>query len=154
MNSIGLAQHDTQELTTALNELLANYQVYYQNLRGFHWNISGPSFFELHSKFEELYTSANEAVDAIAERILTLEGLPLHTFTDYLESATIEPAKDLKTARETVSSTIGNLTVLIALERKILEMAGKAGDEGTDALMSDYIREQEKVIWMLRAYNS
>ena len=137
-----------------LNVLLANYQVFYQNLRGFHWNISGPSFFELHAKFEELYTNANLAVDEIAERILTLEGHPLHTFSDYLDLSSVKPAKDLKTAKDTVGTTISNMKTLIELEREILDLAGEANDEGTDALMSDYIRAQEKTVWMLRAYNS
>ncbi len=153
-NTIGLDKLETESLVEKLNSLLANYQVFYQNLRGFHWNISGPSFFELHAKFEELYTSANLAVDEIAERIFTLEGHPFHTFEDYLTHSNVKPAKDINTANETVSVTISNMTTLIELEREILSIAGKMNDEGTDALMSDYIREQEKVVWMLRAYNS
>ncbi len=153
-NTIGLNKVESKDLVNKLNVLLANYQVFYQNLRGFHWNISGPSFFELHAKFEELYTSANLAVDEIAERILTLEAQPLHTFSDYLENSSVLPAKDMRTAKDTVSTTMNNLTTLIELEREILSMAGEMNDEGTDALMSDYIREQEKVVWMLRAYNS
>ena len=153
-NTIGLNKVETKKLVEKLNVLLANYQVFYQNLRGFHWNISGPSFFELHAKFEELYTNANLAVDEIAERILTLEGHPLHTFSDYLDLSSVKPAKDLKTAKDTVGTTISNMKTLIELEREILDLAGEANDEGTDALMSDYIRAQEKTVWMLRAYNS
>jgi len=153
-NTIGLNKVETKKLVEKLNVLLANYQVFYQNLRGFHWNISGPSFFELHAKFEELYTNVNLAVDKIAERILTLEGHPLHTFSDYLDLSSVKPAKDLKTAKDTVGTTISNMKTLIELEREILDLAGEANDEGTDALMSDYIRAQEKTVWMLRAYNS
>ena len=153
-NTIGLDKLETEQLVEKLNSLLANYQVFYQNLRGFHWNITGPSFFELHAKFEELYTSANLAVDEIAERILTLAGRPLHTFADYLEFSSISPAKNKNTSKDTVGIAIENMTTLIELEREILSIAGKMDDEGTDALMSDYIREQEKVVWMLRAYNS
>ena len=69
---LGLDRGKVQNLTTNLNELLANFQVYYQNLRGLHWNIKGKSFFELHVKFEELYTDSQEKIDMIAERILTL----------------------------------------------------------------------------------
>ena len=57
-------------------------------------------------------------------------------------------------AKETVSETISNITTLIEIERAALAMAGEMNDEGTDALMSDYIREQEKIVCMLRAYNS
>jgi len=123
-NTIGLNKVETKKLVEKLNVLLANYQVFYQNLRGFHWNISGPSFFELHAKFEELYTNANLAVDEIAERILTLEGHPLHTFSDYLDLSSVKPAKDLKTAKDTVGTTISNMKTLIELEREILDLAG------------------------------
>ena len=152
MNSLGLHTDKAHQLTGRLNALLANYQMFYQNLRGFHWNIEGNSFFELHTKFEELYTQANLSVDEIAERILTLEGTPLHTFEDYISNSTIKAAKGLKTAQETVSTTVDNLSTPVATEREILDLAGAAGDEGTDSLMSDYIREKEKTIWMLRSY--
>ena len=149
---IGIDQREAAQLSEQLNKLLANYQVFYQNLRGFHWNIEGQSFFELHTKFEELYTEANMNVDAIAERILTLGFTPLHTFDQYLENASIKPAKDVRSAEDTVGTTINNLSILIALERKILELASEASDEGTVDLMSEYINAQEKLTWMLSAY--
>lgn len=149
---IGIDQEKALKLADKLNVLLANYQVYYQNLRGFHWNIQGNSFFELHAKFEELYTEANLAVDTIAERILTLGETPLHAFDQYLQSSTIAPAKNVTTAVSTVGTTIENLSSLIRLEREILDLANDANDEGTVDLMSNYINIQEKLIWMLSAY--
>jgi starvation-inducible DNA-binding protein len=68
---LGLDSEKVKNLNLNLNELLSNFQVYYQSLRGLHWNIKGKSFFELHLKFEELYTDAQEKIDMIAERILT-----------------------------------------------------------------------------------
>ena len=53
INAIGLHQDKAEELANKLNELLANYSIFYQNTRGFHWNIKGEKFFELHLKFEE-----------------------------------------------------------------------------------------------------
>ncbi len=84
LNSIGLSAEKSLALSNDLNELLANFQRYYQNLRGIHWNIRGKRFFDLHVKFEELYNDANIKVDEIAERILTLGGVPLHTYEDYI----------------------------------------------------------------------
>ena len=77
---LGLDKEKTERLVINLNGLLSNFQVYYQNLRGLHWNIKGKSFFKLHVKFEEYYTYSQEKIDLIAERILTLGGNPLHTF--------------------------------------------------------------------------
>lgn len=151
-NLIGIDKKKAEELSEKLNHLLSNYQIYYQNLRGFHWNITGQSFFELHAKFEELYTRANAAVDEIAERILTLGNTPLHTYEDYLEGTTIKVAKNVKDGRETVKITIDNLSTLISLEREIFSLANETDDEGTATLMSDYIKEQEKTVWMLNAY--
>ncbi|NQV52640.1 MAG: DNA starvation/stationary phase protection protein [Flavobacteriales bacterium] len=152
--SIGLKPERATELALKLNELLANYSVHYQNLRGFHWNIKGTGFFELHAKFEDMYLIANEAIDEIAERILTLEHTPLHSYADYLERSEVTVAKELVTSRDTVGATIQGLQTLLSHERVILELSGKVGDEGTNALMSDYIRAQEKLCWMLKAYLS
>ncbi|MCB0651722.1 MAG: DNA starvation/stationary phase protection protein [Saprospiraceae bacterium] len=151
-NTIGINQVAANKLVTQLNDLLANYEVYYQNLRAFHWNITGPGFFELHLKFEALYTAANTSIDEIAERILTLEGQPLHTFTDFLSASTIKEAKGLTTAGATVQTVIENLGTLIAIERDLLKNAAEADDEGTVSMISDYIKAQEKEVWMLRSY--
>jgi starvation-inducible DNA-binding protein len=151
-NTIGINKIEAQKLVTQLNDLLSNYQLYYQNLRAFHWNISGPSFFDLHVKFEELYDLANVSIDEIAERILTLEGQPLHTFTDYLNRSTIKEEKGLTTAKETVSAVMNNLATLLSIERDILKNAAEIEDEGTVSMVSDYIKAQEKDVWMLRSY--
>lgn len=151
-NQIGLNTKQSNDLAQELNVLLANYQMFYQNLRGFHWNIQGPSFFELHIKFEELYNDAVMKVDEIAERVLTLGETPYHTFTAYLEHSTIKEAANVKDGEGTVSTTLSNLKTLLEMERKILDLSGEAGDEGTNSQMSDYISQQEKTVWMLSAY--
>jgi len=151
-NQIGLNTNQSNELAKELNTLLATYQMFYQNLRGFHWNIQGPSFFELHLKFEELYNDAILKVDEIAERVLTLGETPYHTFTACLEHSSIKEAANVKDGNGTVSTTLSNLKTLLEMERKILTLSGEAGDEGTNSQMSDYITQQEKTVWMLNAY--
>lgn len=150
-NQIGLARDKSEKLAEHLNILLANYQVFYANARAIHWNIRGEKFFELHQKFEELYLDAFEKIDEIAERILTLGHSPLHTYTDYLAAARIAEAKDIRDARGTVGVVLEGFRHLLSLEREILSLSDELHDEGTNALMSDYIREQEKLVWM---YNS
>ncbi len=148
---LGLKASEAEKLGEKLNELLANYQMFYQNLRGFHWNIKGEKFFELHAKFEELYDDAVLKIDEVAERILTLGTTPYHTFTDYLKVSSIKEAKGLSGGKETVETTLENLSTIIKLEREILPIAQEAGDEGTLTLLTDYISQQEKVVWMLSA---
>jgi len=151
-NDIGLEIQESKVLVEKLNDLLANYQVYYQNLRNFHWNVSGPNFFELHAKFEELYNAANLAVDETAERILTLGARPLSSYQEYIETATIKEAKQIIEPTKMVETVKSNLNTLLQLERETLEAAESSNDEGTASLMSDYITAKEKVVWMLSAY--
>lgn len=153
-NFIGLDEKLANELATDLNDLLANYQIFYQNLRGFHWNIQGASFFELHLKFEEYYNDARLKIDEIAERILTLGATPSHTLSDYIGESKIEEAKNVNDGQEGVKITAENIALLLKKERAILKKASDAGDEGTVTLLSDYITQQEKVLWMLHSYLS
>ena len=152
LNSIGLDTKKTKDLAQDLNHLLANFQLYYQNLRGIHWNIRGRAFFNLHEKFEELYTDANTKVDEIAERILTLGDTPLHTFEDYTKAAKVPVGKNISIDEKAVNLIVDSLTELLKIERSILEAAGDANDEGTVAMMSDFITEQEKTVWMMKAW--
>lgn len=152
LNSIGLSEEKSEILSKDLNKLLANFQRYYQNLRGIHWNIKGKRFFDLHVKFEELYTDANVKVDLIAERILTLGGVPLHTFEDYITNSDIAVGKNIHKDEAAIQLIIDSLSTLLLIERKILETASDANDEGTNAMMSDFISEQEKTVWMMKAW--
>lgn len=149
---LGLNKDKIHHLNISLNELLANFQVYYQNLRGLHWNIKGKSFFELHVKFEELYTDSQEKIDMIAERILTLEGTPLHTFDDYMALSKVPVGKNISNDVQAVELVLNSLSELLMIERNILDQSDDANDEGTNAMMSDFISEQEKTIWMLKAW--
>lgn len=151
-NFIGLEQQGAEALANQLNQLLANFQIQYQNLRGLHWNIRGNNFFDLHVKFEEFYLDAQTKIDLVAERVLTLGATPLHTFADYLSAAQIEPAKNVGTDEASVQTVLDGLQVLIAQERTILSDAAELGDEGTITLISDFISEQEKTTWMLAAW--
>ncbi len=152
MNRIGLSIEKSETLAKELNHLLANYQVFYANARGFHWNIKGEKFFELHEKFEALYNDLFLKIDEVAERILTLGGQPVHTFQDFLDLSELEVKKGVSSASETVQAVLESFENIISLQRSIMEMAGEASDEGTSALMSDYIREQEKEVWMYSSY--
>ena len=151
-NSIGLSAKKSLALSDDLNGLLANFQRYYQNLRGIHWNIKGKRFFDLHVKFEELYTDANIKVDEIAERILTLGGIPLHTFEDYIASSKVPVGKNITKDEEAIRLIVDSLTQLLLIERGILNTSDEADDEGTNSMMSDFITEQEKTVWMMKAW--
>ena len=153
-NRIGLDAAKAKKLAELMNILLANFQLFYINSRGFHWNIKGEKFFELHLKFEELYTDTQIKIDEIAERILTLGHIPNHTFTDFLKLSEIKEQQNITDGNKAVTSILNSFGVLLDIERKLLALSAEANDEGTNALMSDYIRQQEKLVWMYSAYLS
>jgi len=141
-----------KEITSKLNQLLASLQVYYQNLRGFHWNIEGRDFFQLHEKFEELYDEAAETIDGIAERIKILNGTPFHTFSDYLEHSSVKPAANVSNGDEAVRLTLSASETILSQLNQTMEAAQKGSDEGTASMISGLIESMEKQIWMLKAY--
>ena len=76
LDYLHLNEKKVADVVSALHQLLADFQVHYTNLRGFHWDIKGHGFFVLHGKFEDMYNDAAEKVDEIAERILMLAVRP------------------------------------------------------------------------------
>ena len=154
LDYIHLSESGANSVVASLNQLLADFQVYYSNLRGFHWNIKGHDFFVLHSKFEELYNDAAEKVDEIAERILQLGSTPANKFSDYLKMSKVNEVDHISKGDEALQNILKTYSHLIGEERKLLSVASQAGDEVTVALMSDYLKEQEKMVWMLTAYNT
>ena len=152
LSNIGIDKKNSNDIANHLNDLLSNYQMFYMNLRGFHWNIKGKKFFELHLKFEELYNDALIKVDEIAERVLTLSNTPIHTFTKYIDNSEIKASENVIDGDKAVDSILESLSILLKKERTTLKIAAEAEDEGTVSLMSDYITQQEKLVWMLSAY--
>lgn len=142
----------TKELTEKLNKLLATYQIHYQNLRGLHWNIKGENFFELHVKYEELYTRSQEIIDELAERLLSIEAHPMHTYADYLSHSLVKENETINSGKDGVAYIVDAQKTLVELERSILQLTDELEDEGTNALMSDLIREKEKTTWMFKSW--
>ena len=154
LNSIGLDEGKTKELANQLNDLLANYSVFYQNARGFHWNIKGDKFFELHQKFQDLYNDLLLKIDDVAERILTLGYTPEHRYTVYVQQSQIKETNPIADGYKAVEQILEAFKILLTKQRALLQLSGDINDEGTSALVSDYIREQEKSVWMYSAFLS
>lgn|SRR5690554_1286522 len=151
INKIGLKIADSEKVAKKLNELLSNYQIFYMNVRGFHWNIEGSDFFVYHEKFEELYNESLHNIDEIAERILALGQMPYHSFGSYRQFSSIMEVEGVIKSKDAVKEILEGLQQLLIIERKILKLSSSIGDEGTVSLMSDYITGQEKLVWMFSA---
>ncbi len=151
MNYLGFSEAKVLETVGHLNQLLANYQVYYQNLRNYHWNVNGKHFFDLHIQFENLYNEAKVSIDEIAERILTLRMSPMSTLTEYLKSSQIKE-KSTASPKEMVESILQNHKILIVNMRELLSVAADSDDEGTIDLVAGFLGSIEKKSWMLDAW--
>lgn len=152
LNRIGLNAERTKELADGLSDLLANYSIFYQNVRGFHWNIKGDKFFELHQKFQDLYNDLLLKIDEVAERILTLGYSPDHRYTAYVQQSQITESGAVADGYNAVAHVLDAFKILLTKQRRLLQLSADTADEGTNALMSDYIREQEKAVWMYSAF--
>jgi starvation-inducible DNA-binding protein len=152
MNYLGLNQAENKTTVNQLNKLLADYQLYYQNLRNFHWNIKGENFFDLHNQFEALYQDAREKIDEIAERILTLQYRPLSSLSDYLTIGEVEEAGKVTEDRQMVLTILENHRILIKDMRETLAAADTSKDEGTTDLIGGFLSELEKKSWMFNAW--
>ena len=138
-NSLGLPANESEIIAKDLNVLLSNFQVYYQNLRGIHWNIRGKRFFDLHVKFEELYNDSQLKIDLVAERVLTLGKTPFHTFEDFIENNQLLVGKNISNDEKAIQLIVNSLSQLLKIERAILLKSNEIGDEGTNSMMSDFI---------------
>ena len=154
LDYLNLNEAKALNIVAGLQQLLADFQVYYTNLRGFHWEIKGRGFFVLHEKFESMYDDAAAKIDEIAERILTLGGTPENKFSEYLKVARIAEVSGVSRSSEAVENVLATYKHFIAEERKLIDLANEANDAVTADLLTGYLKEQEKLVWMLVAFNT
>ena len=154
LDYLNLNEAKTLNVVAGLQQLLADFQVYYTNLRGFHWEIQGRGFFVLHGKFEDMYNDTASKIDEIAERILTLGGTPENKFSEYLKIARVAEVSGVTRSSEAVEHVLETYKHFIAEERKLIEVANEANDAVTVDMLTGYLKEQEKMIWMLVAFST
>lgn len=153
MNYLNINDALLKPIVSELNQLLAEYHIYYQKLRNFHWNVYGENFFDLHDKFEQLYNDAKIKIDQTAERILTLRHHPVSNLNEYLKMAEIKESSSLIPDSEMVGNILKDHQIILLQMKKVIASAENAGDEGTIDMMGGFIAELEKSSWMLDAWN-
>ncbi|MDR2775164.1 MAG: DNA starvation/stationary phase protection protein [Tannerella sp.] len=151
-NFIGLESDAVQATVNSLNELLANHQVYYTNLRGLHWDIKGDKFFELHELYEEYYNHEASTIDEVAERIVKLGEHPENRFSEYLKTSAIQEINDVSDWEAGLNHIVSSLKTLLEKYRNLLKQATGAGDTGTASLAIKQISNIETNLWKLTAY--
>ncbi|WP_339879383.1 DNA starvation/stationary phase protection protein [uncultured Algoriphagus sp.] len=152
-NHLKLDNKAMKNVSDKLNDLLSDYHIYYQNVRGFHWNVKGENFFDLHVKFEELYTQLYENIDELAERIVTIGFKPLHAYSDYLKNTIHKEITDVSNGDECVKHVIDGLGILAQSHRKAAKAAEEADDIATADLLTKFVGDIEKRMWMFTMFS-
>ncbi|SDM28305.1 Dps family protein [Bacillus sp. OK048] len=142
----------TVTLEQVMNQQLANWNVLYTKLHRFHWYVTGPHFFTLHEKFEQLYEEAAGTMDELAERLLITGGKPVSTLKEYLQFSTIEETSEVLTAKEMVQNVVNDFSQLISEMKEGKKAAEQVDDEVTSDMFTGLIEKLSKHNWMLTSF--
>ena len=138
-------------MTEKLNQLLADTMTLRDLYKKSHWQVAGPTFYQLHLLFDKHYGEQNELVDTIAERIQLLGGLSIAMAHDVAELTQIErPPKGREEVPVQLSRLLDAHQLIIGESRDLAELASKLGDDGTnDLAVSDVLRTNELQSWFV-----
>ena len=148
---IALAEKVCRESVNNLNQLLADTMTLRDLYKNHHWQLAGPTFYQLHLLFDRHYGQQNESVDAIAERIQLLGGVSLAMAADVAETTQIErPPRGREEVPVQLSRLIDAHQIIIRQARPLARRASELGDDGTnDLVVSDVLRTNELQVWFL-----
>jgi len=149
---LGFTYLETAEIVVGLNTLLANYQVFYNKLRNFHWNIEGPEFFELHEEFENEYNTVKENIDTVAERIRVFGVKSNFSLKKTLELSKIKEQEKNISALEMVREVLHDYEILHDSMLDAVNAALETGDVVTENMLTEFMTALEKRHWMFTAY--
>src|SRR5215471_10505336 len=139
------------QITNQLNQLLADTIMLRDLYKKCHWQVAGPTFYQLHLLYDKHYNEQNELVDAIAERIQLLGGVSLAMAADVAETTKIErPPRGREEVPAQLSRLIDAHQIIISQARVLARRAAELGDDGTnDLVVSDVLRTNELQVWFL-----
>ncbi len=142
----------SQNIIDALRLVVADTYALIGQTHLCHWNVRGPSFFSLHTAFEEQYNELFMAVDVIAERIRAKDALAPGGLSKLAKMAGIKELPEDSSAQDMVRHLIGANEKLLADLKAARDCAGEAEDSETEDLMIARIQVHEKTVWMLKSY--
>src|SRR5271155_273972 len=139
------------EMTERLNQLLADTMTLRDLYKKSHWQVAGPTFYQLHLLFDKHYGEQAELVDTIAERIQLLGGLSIAMAHDVAETTQIErPPKGREEVPVQISRLLDAHQIIIGQCRTLAKRASALGDDGTnDLAVSDVLRTNELQVWFV-----
>ena len=141
-------------LNDKLNVLLANYAVEAHKIHNFHWYVSGPSFYNVHTDLDEVYGAMYDQLDEVAELILMNDGSPLGSMDSFLKNATLsEAAEGFKNPQEIFKAILADYEAIRALAAEIKKDADTEDNFLVSAAMDEQIALLSKTIWMIKQSN-
>lgn len=148
---LGLEEPVRLEMTEQLNQLLADTMTLRDLYKKSHWQVAGPTFYQLHLLFDKHFGEQVEIVDTIAERIQLLGGVSLAMAPDVAETTRIErPPRGREEVPVQISRLLDAHQLILEFCRGLAERADKLGDDGTnDMVISDVLRANELQVWFL-----
>ena len=148
---IGLGENVRSASTNALNPLLANTMVLRDLYKKHHWQVSGATFYQLHLLFDKHYNEQVELMDALAERIVALGGVPLAAQHDVAEASSLaRPPKGRESVPAQITRLLDAHEQILVQSRRAAREASENGDDGTnDLIVSDIIRTNEMHVFFL-----
>jgi len=134
-----------------LNQLLADTMTLRDLYKKHHWQVSGPTFYQLHLLFDKHFNEQSELVDAIAERIQSLGGVSIAMAHDVAETTQLErPPRGREEVPVQLSRLLDAHQIIIRHCRTLARRASELGDDGTnDMIVSDVLRANEMHVWFL-----
>lgn len=151
-HSLHWTDADRTRIVDTLNVLLASYQVHYQRLRNYHWNVTGGDFFDIHEQLELQYTEAQANIDLIAERVRVFRKRPLSTYAEYLQESRLKEDATVPGSDKMMINLLADYVVLIDLMCDAVDITLELSDSGTERLMKGFIEQLEKHHWMLSSF--
>src|SRR5712672_392486 len=148
---LALSEHACKESVDNLNQLLADTMTLRDLYKKHHWQVAGPTFYQLHLLFDKHYDEQVELVDAIAERIQLLGGVSIAMAADVAEVTQIErPPRGREAVPVQLSRLLDAHQIIIRHSRKLARRASEMGDDGSnDLVVSDVLRTNELQVWFL-----
>ena len=142
---------DTQRLAEALSQVLANTFILSLKTQSFHWNVTGPMFYTLHSLFEEQYNELWQAGDAIAERIRALGAAAPGSYREFAKLTYLRESEAIPSATGMIGELLSDHETSARTVRTALTVSRSAIDAATEDLLTQRLLAHEKAAWMLRS---
>ena len=149
---LGFRKLETAAIVNELNTAIATYQVFFHKLQNFHWNVVGGDFFDIHDITQEMYETALEDIDELAERVRVFGQVPIYKMSAYLDRSLVQESQSDLSSEFMARQITSDLQILIETLIGFHEAASANGDIGSTYMASKMVKKIETHHWKLTAW--